>query len=74
MSEQGVTALMERVESDQAFRERLEAAPTSEAKRQIVVDAGYDIGPYDLSAFRAHYGLREPSDDDLEKVAGGGKR
>lgn len=71
MSQQAVSALMERVETDQAFRERLESAPTNEAKREVVVDAGYDIEPSDLPAFRSEYGLSELSDEDLEKVAGG---
>jgi predicted ribosomally synthesized peptide with nif11-like leader len=71
VSQQAVSALMERVETDQAFRERLESAPTNEAKREVVVDAGYDIEPSDLPAFRSEFGLSELSDEDLEKVAGG---
>ncbi len=62
---------MERVESDQGFRERLEAAPTNEAKQQIVRDAGFDVQASDLPAIRSLAGIQELSDDDLEKVAGG---
>jgi predicted ribosomally synthesized peptide with nif11-like leader len=71
VSTQGVTALLERVQNDQGFRERLEAAPTAEAKRQIVQDAGFDVGRSDLPALRAQAGLQDMSDEDLERVAGG---
>lgn len=71
MSEQGVIALLDRLQTDQGFLERLEAAPTPEAKRQLVRDAGFDIGPSDLPFVRAQAGQQELSDEDLEKVAGG---
>jgi predicted ribosomally synthesized peptide with nif11-like leader len=66
-----VAALLERLQTDQGFRERLEAASTTEAKRQLVQDAGFDIGRGDLPALRAQAGLQELSDEDLERVAGG---
>jgi predicted ribosomally synthesized peptide with nif11-like leader len=72
VSEEGVTALLERLESDPSFREQLQAAPTAEAKRQIVRDAGLDVDRSDLPTVRSMAGLEELSDDDLEKVAGGG--
>jgi predicted ribosomally synthesized peptide with nif11-like leader len=71
MSEQGISALLERVRSDEGFRQRLEAAPTNEAKRQIVQDAGFDVDRSDLAPLRSLTGLQELSDADLEKVAGG---
>jgi predicted ribosomally synthesized peptide with nif11-like leader len=67
-----VAALLERLQTDQGFRERLEAASTTEAKRQLVQDSGFDIGRGDLPALRAQAGLQELSDEDLERVAGGG--
>lgn len=71
MSEQGVRALLARLESDQGFRERLEAVPGNDARRQIVLDAGFDVQPSDLPTLRSLAGLQELSDEDLEKVAGG---
>ncbi len=71
MSEQGVRALLARLESDQGFRERLEAAPGNDARRQIVLDAGFDVQASDLPTLRSLTGIQELSDEDLEKVAGG---
>jgi predicted ribosomally synthesized peptide with nif11-like leader len=72
MSEQGARQLLERVVSDPEFRERLETAPNNEARRQIVEEAGIDVEPSDVSALRTMTGATELSDEDLEKVAGGG--
>lgn len=72
MSEQAVAALLERLQTDRGFRERLEAAATPEAKRQVVKDAGFDISRSDLPFLRVQVGLQELSDEDLDKVAGGG--
>lgn len=72
MSEQGVRALLERAQADSAFREQLEAAPSTEARRQVIEDAGFDVGPSDLAAFRSLAGVQELSEDDLERVAGAG--
>jgi predicted ribosomally synthesized peptide with nif11-like leader len=71
LSEQGVTALLERVQSDPGSRERLEAAPDNETRRQVVRDAGLDVAPSGLPTLRSLAGLQELSDEDLEKVAGG---
>jgi predicted ribosomally synthesized peptide with nif11-like leader len=71
MSAEGATALYERVTSDEEFRARLEAAETSEEKRGIVAEAGYDVSRDDVSTVRNLAGVSELSDEDLEKVAGG---
>jgi predicted ribosomally synthesized peptide with nif11-like leader len=71
MSTEGATALYERVSSDEAFRTQLEAAETSEEKRRLVTEAGYDVNSDDLSTVRNLAGVSELSDEDLEKVAGG---
>jgi predicted ribosomally synthesized peptide with nif11-like leader len=71
MSAEGATALYERVTSDEEFRARLEAAETPEEKHEIVAEAGFDVNRDDLSTVRNLAGMRELSDEDLEKVAGG---
>ena len=71
MSAQAVTALFERVRSDEEFRGRLEAAATPEEKHRIVSEAGYEVTREDVSVIRELAGVRELSDEDLEKVAGG---
>jgi predicted ribosomally synthesized peptide with nif11-like leader len=71
MSAEGVTALYERVSSDEEFRAQLEAAETPDDKRRIVTDAGYDVSIDDLPTVKRLAGISELSDEDLEKVAGG---
>ena len=71
MSAEGVTALYERVSSDEEFRGQLEAAETPDDKRRIVTDAGYDVSIDDLPTVKRLAGISELSDEDLEKVAGG---
>jgi predicted ribosomally synthesized peptide with nif11-like leader len=71
MSAEGVTALYERVNSDEEFRAQLEAAGTPDDKRRIVTDAGYDVSTDDLPTVKKLAGITELSDEDLEKVAGG---
>ena len=72
MSAQAVTALFERVSSDEEFRARLEAAATPEEKHRIVSEAGYEVTRDDVSVIRELAGVQELSDEDLENVAGGG--
>ena len=71
MSAEGVTALYDRVSSDEEFRAQLEAAETPDDKRRIVTEAGYDVSRDDLSTVRNLAGVSELSDEDLENVAGG---
>jgi predicted ribosomally synthesized peptide with nif11-like leader len=71
MSAEGVTALYERVSSDEEFRAQLEAAETPDDKRRIVTDAGFDVSTDDLPTLKKLAGISELSDEDLEKVAGG---
>ena len=72
MSAESATALYERINSDEAFKTQLEGAPTADDKRRIVTEAGYDVNRDDLNTFRKLAGVSELSDEDLEKVAGGG--
>ena len=71
MSEAGVVALLERAESDEDFRTRLEAASLEE-RRKIIKDAGFDVDPSDVETFKSLTGVQELSDEDLERIAAGG--
>ena len=71
MSTDAVPAFIERLSTDQAFRDQLEAASSPQERQQIANDAGYDVGPDDVGAIRSAAGIEELSDEDLEKVAGG---
>jgi predicted ribosomally synthesized peptide with nif11-like leader len=71
MSAEGVTSLYERINSDEQFRAKMEAAETPDDKRQIVTEAGYEVTSDDLPTIRRLAGVNELSDEDLEKVAGG---
>ena len=71
MTEETVRAFVERLSSDEAFRNRLAAAPTPEERQEMAREAGYDLGAGDMPAIKAALGIEELSDEDLEKVAGG---
>jgi predicted ribosomally synthesized peptide with nif11-like leader len=71
MSAEKATSLYERISSDEDSRAQLEAATAPDDKRQIVIEAGYDVSRDDLSTIRNLAGVGEISDEDLEKVAGG---
>jgi predicted ribosomally synthesized peptide with nif11-like leader len=71
MSAEGVKALYERINSDEEFRAKMEAAETPDDKRHIVTEAGYEVTSDDLPTIRKLAGVNELSDEDLEKVAGG---
>ena len=71
MTQETATAFVERISTDEAFRDRLAAAATSEERRQIAREAGYDLSSNDLPAIKEALGIKELSDADLEKVAGG---
>lgn len=71
MSQEGIRDLLDRVESDEGFRNQLLTAGSVEERVHLVHEAGYDVGPNDLPAFREMVQFGELSDDDLELVAGG---
>lgn len=72
MSQAGVRALLDRVESDEGFRDRLLAEGSIEERGRLVLEAGYDVEPSDLPAFKEMSGFSELTDEELEWVAGGG--
>jgi predicted ribosomally synthesized peptide with nif11-like leader len=70
MSVAAAKALIERMSTDVDFRAKVAAAPTPEAKRAILDEAGY--GGVDEADVRgAAPELKELSDAELEAVAGG---
>ncbi|MDA8354976.1 MAG: Nif11-like leader peptide family RiPP precursor [Actinomycetota bacterium] len=71
MTEETVKAFVERLSSDEAFRDRLAAAPTPEERQEMAREAGYDLSAEDMPAIKSALGIEELSDEDLEKVAGG---
>ena len=71
MTEETIKAFVERLSSDEAFRDRLAAAPTPEERQEMARAAGYDVGAEDMPAIKSALGIEELSDEDLEKVAGG---
>lgn len=72
MSQQGVRDLLDRIESDEAFRDRLVTAGPIEERRRLVLETGYDVGPDDLLVFKKMVGFEELSDEDLNRLAAGG--
>src|SRR5258706_12027213 len=65
-------AFAERIQTDQAFVDQLTAVEDRDEKLAVVRAAGYDMSPDDFPAFKDALGVSEISDEDLEKVAGGG--
>lgn len=71
MSKQSIQALLERVESDDEFRTHTLMLPL-ERRKEFIRQAGYDIEPSDVAYIHEIAGAPELSDEDLERVAGGG--
>lgn len=72
VSREGLKALLDRAESDEIFLDGLLKAGTVEERRRLVVEAGYDVEPSDLSTLREMAGTAELDDEELAWVAGGG--
>jgi predicted ribosomally synthesized peptide with nif11-like leader len=70
VSTEGLRALIDRVESDDSFRERV-LAMSPEEKREAIREAGYEIDRSDLASISSMTGY-ELSDEELDQVAGGG--
>ncbi len=73
MSVESAKAFMEKFKSDDAFRAQLENAPSDEARKQIVKDAGFEFTAEEIKQVtpdELHPG--KLSEADLEAVAGGG--
>lgn len=71
MSQVGIQRLLDRVESDESFREVL-LVGSLEDRGRLLREEGYDVEPRDIAALRGVAGLRELPDDELVYVAEGG--
>lgn len=72
MSQEAMQAFVERVNDDETFRDGLIAADDNDVRLRIAQDAGFDITADDLAALRRQTGVEELSEEDLQKIAGGG--
>lgn len=73
MSTESANAVIERVKTDEAFRNDVIAAPDAEARYTFLNEAGFDVSPADKDVLVK--GLEdassELSDEQLEGAAGG---
>ena len=68
MSEEQLKAFLEKVQGDTSLQEKLKAAADADAVAAIAKEAGFSISADDLTT----KAQSEPSDQELEGVAGGG--
>lgn len=64
-------ALLERVESDNEFRTHALSLPLKQ-RQEFIRQAGYDIEQGDVAYIHELAGAPELSEDDLERISGGG--
>ena len=71
MSEEQVAALLAKLKEDVGLQEKFQGAANLDAAVALVKEAGFDVSKADWLKYQAQRSL-ELSDEDLEKVAGGG--
>ena len=71
MSEEQLTALLAKLQEDAGLQEKLKGAADLDAAAAIAKEAGFDVRKADLLRHQAKQ-AQELSDDQLEKVTGGG--
>ena len=71
MSEEQLTALLAKLNDDAELREKLRGAAGLDAAVAMAKEAGFDVSKADWLRYQARQTL-ELSDDELERVAGGG--
>ena len=69
MSEEQLTAFLEKVKADTSLQEKLKAAPSPEAAIEIAKAAGFAITAEDIQSMQS--ATAELSDEELEGAAGG---
>ena len=69
MSEEQLKAFLEKVKADTSLQEKLKAAADADAVTAIAKEAGFNVSADDLTKAQS-----ELSEQELEGVAGGGKR
>ena len=72
MSQEATQAFVDRINEDETFRDQLVAAGDNEARVSLAQDAGFDVTAEDLAELRRQNNVEELSEDDLQKIAGGG--
>ena len=70
MSEEQLSAFLEKVKADTSLQEKLKAASDADAVVAIAKAAGFTITTEDLNSHRQN--LKNLTEDELEGVAGGG--
>ena len=71
MSEEQLSALLSKLKEDAGLREKLQGAADLDAAVAIAKDAGFDVSKADWLKYQANQTL-ELSDEELERVSGGG--
>ena len=71
MSEEQLSALLAKLKEDAGLREKLQGAGDLDAAVALANEAGFDVSKADWLKYQAKQTL-ELSDEDLERVAGGG--
>jgi predicted ribosomally synthesized peptide with nif11-like leader len=69
MSEEQLKAFLEKVKADTSLQEKLKAAANADAVAAIAKEAGFSISADDLTK-----GQSELSEEEVEGVAGGGRK
>jgi predicted ribosomally synthesized peptide with nif11-like leader len=69
MSVSSAKAFIEKVQSDSAFRRKLEDAPSDDERKKIIKAAGFDFTKDEIKSAASEHGAL--SDEELDKVAGG---
>ncbi len=64
--------VIEKLKGDSDLRQRLAGAGSAGAARGVLSAAGIDFTDAQYEAFKARYESGEMSEEDLERVAGGG--
>ena len=67
MSIQSAEAFIERLKTDEEFRNRITKAETAEARKAIIKAEGFEFTKEDIKK-----GMELLTDDELDQVAGGG--
>ena len=71
MSREAAQAFVERLNTDQSFREQMIAAGDNGERLRAAQGAGFDITAEDLAELRREHRADELSEEDLQKIAGG---
>ena len=73
MSEEQLSALLAKLKEDAGFKEKLKGAGDLDAAVALAREAGFDVSKADWHKYQASQTL-ELNDEELEGVAGGGRR